>query len=251
MADVNWRKHGCDLCLSVMLIGAAVVAAAVCAVLGAAGIPLLLQVLVFLFVWALLGWIADGYCASRSVELEAVVAPRVVAPDQMAEAPSTSVEDDAYSADTETSGVTEAPRPNPAAEETPEPQAELKAAPEPSSASESLNVDRDGDGVVEGINEGTKPDVLKSARGGVADDLKKIKGIGPKLETVCNELGFYHFDQIASWTSDEVAWVDSNLEGFRGRVTRDDWVAQAKLLAAGGETDFSKRVDEGDVPSSQ
>ena len=73
----------------------------------------------------------------------------------------------------------------------------------------------------------------------------------PKLEQVCNSLGFYHFDQIAAWTADEIAWVDSNLEGFRGRVTRDDWVAQAKQLAAGGETEFSKRVDEGDVPSSQ
>jgi predicted flap endonuclease-1-like 5' DNA nuclease len=64
-------------------------------------------------------------------------------------------------------------------------------------------------------------------------------------------LGFWHFDQIAAWTADEVAWVDANLEGFRGRVTRDQWVAQAKTLAEGGETEFSKRVDDGDVPSSQ
>jgi predicted flap endonuclease-1-like 5' DNA nuclease len=41
--------------------------------------------------------------------------------------------------------------------------------------------------------------------------------------------------------------MDDNLQGFRGRVTRDDWVAQAGLLAAGGETDFSRKVDEGDV----
>jgi predicted flap endonuclease-1-like 5' DNA nuclease len=44
-----------------------------------------------------------------------------------------------------------------------------------------------------------------------------------------------------------VAWVDQNLEGFKGRVSRDDWVEQAKLLAAGGETEFSKKVDKGDV----
>ncbi len=60
-------------------------------------------------------------------------------------------------------------------------------------------------------------------------------------------MGFYHFDQVAAWTEAEVAWVDDNLEGFKGRVTRDEWVSQAKLLAAGGETDFSKKVDEGDV----
>ncbi len=47
-------------------------------------------------------------------------------------------------------------------------------------------------------------------------------------------LGFFHFDQIAGWTAAEVAWVDENLEGFKGRVTRDRWVAQARVLAAGG-----------------
>jgi len=88
---------------------------------------------------------------------------------------------------------------------------------------------------------------LEAARDGKADDLKQIKGIGPKMEKLCNRLGFYHFDQIASWTLDEVAWVDANLEGFRGRVTRDEWVKQAGVLAGGGETEFSKRVEDGDV----
>lgn len=94
---------------------------------------------------------------------------------------------------------------------------------------------------------GTRPEALAAARDGKADDLKQIKGVGPAMEKLCNSLGFYHFDQIAGWTPDEVAWVDQNLEGFKGRVTRDDWVAQAKLLAAGGETEFSKRVEDGDV----
>jgi predicted flap endonuclease-1-like 5' DNA nuclease len=95
--------------------------------------------------------------------------------------------------------------------------------------------------------EGTRPAALDKPRDGGADDLKRIKGVGPKLEKLCNSLGFYHFDQIANWTADEVAWVDQNLEGFKGRVSRDDWVEQAKLLAAGGETEFSKKVDKGDV----
>jgi predicted flap endonuclease-1-like 5' DNA nuclease len=95
--------------------------------------------------------------------------------------------------------------------------------------------------------EGTRPAALDAPREGGADDLKRIKGVGPKLEQLCNTLGFYHFDQIAAWTPAEVAWVDENLEGFKGRVTRDDWVAQAKLLAEGGETDFSRKVDGGDV----
>jgi NADH-quinone oxidoreductase subunit E len=79
-----------------------------------------------------------------------------------------------------------------------------------------------------------KPKALKAARNGKADDLKLILGIGPKLEALCHSLGFFHFDQIAEWTEAEIAWVDENLEGFKGRVTRDKWVVQAKILAAGG-----------------
>lgn len=79
----------------------------------------------------------------------------------------------------------------------------------------------------------TRPEALKAARNGKADDLQQIKGVGAKMEKLCNSLGFYHFDQIANWTKAEVAWVDDNLEGFKGRVTRDNWVAQAKKLAKG------------------
>ena len=122
-----------------------------------------------------------------------------------------------------------------------------KASAEKSASIDEDGIDRDGDGVVEGKNEGRRPEALTGPRGGTADDLKRIKGIGPKLEQLCFKLGFYHFDQIAAWESDEVAWVDANLEGFKGRVTRDEWVRQAKLLASGGETEFSKRVDDGDV----
>jgi len=86
-----------------------------------------------------------------------------------------------------------------------------------------------------------KPEALAAARGGKADDLKLIKGVGPKLEALCNRLGFYHFDQIAAWTPEEIAWVDDNLEGFKGRVSRDDWVTQARILASGGSTEFSNR----------
>ena len=96
-------------------------------------------------------------------------------------------------------------------------------------------------------SEHVRPEALQSARDGKADDLKRIKGIGPKLEAMLNGMGFFHFDQIAAWSPQEMAWVDQNLEGFKGRATRDQWVAQAKLLATGQETDFSKRVDKGDV----
>lgn len=94
---------------------------------------------------------------------------------------------------------------------------------------------------------GVKPAGLSAPRGGQADDLKQIKGVGPKLEQACHDLGYYHFDQIAAWGPDEVEWVDENLVGFKGRASRDGWVDQAKTLAAGEETEFSKRVAKDDA----
>ena len=89
--------------------------------------------------------------------------------------------------------------------------------------------------------------MLSAAREGGPDDLKQIKGVGPKLEKLLHSMGFYHFDQIAGWRKKEVAWVDENLEGFKGRVSRDEWVKQAKVLAKGGQTEFSKKVAKGGV----
>ena len=129
----------------------------------------------------------------------------------------------------------------------PAPAAEPEATRAPAAKPVAADGDRDGDGADEGVKEGTRPEGLDAPRGGKADDLKQIKGIGPKLEKLCNSLGFWHFDQIASWSDEEVSWVDANLEGFKGRVSRDNWIEQAKVLSAGGETEFSKRVEDGDV----
>ncbi len=74
------------------------------------------------------------------------------------------------------------------------------------------------------------PEILTAARAGGADDLKRISGVGPKLEGVLNDLGFYHFDQVAAWTPAQVAWVDARLK-FKGRIERDDWITQAAALA--------------------
>jgi len=84
---------------------------------------------------------------------------------------------------------------------------------------------------------GTKPASLSAARGGQPDDLKQIKGVGPKMETTLHGMGFFHFDQIAAWTPAELAWVDENLTGFKGRASRDNWVAQATALARGEQAD--------------
>lgn len=106
-----------------------------------------------------------------------------------------------------------APAPTPAAAPAPAPAVEASAASED---------------VAE-----EKPDLLEGARDGGADDLKKIKGVGPGLEKTLNEMGIYHYDQIAKWTDAEVAWVDARLK-FKGRIVRDDWIGQAKSFANGG-----------------
>jgi predicted flap endonuclease-1-like 5' DNA nuclease len=80
---------------------------------------------------------------------------------------------------------------------------------------------------------GTKPPVLPAPRNDRPDDLKLISGVGPKLETTLRGMGIYHFDQIAAWGPDELAWVDDNLQGFKGRASRDGWVAQAKAMSGG------------------
>ncbi len=78
---------------------------------------------------------------------------------------------------------------------------------------------------------GSRPAGLAAPRDGKADNLKKIKGLGPKAEEGLNALGVFHFDQIAAWSAAEVDWVGSEL-GFSGRIEREDWVGQAKALAA-------------------
>ncbi|RMH43124.1 MAG: 50S ribosomal protein L21 [Alphaproteobacteria bacterium] len=82
---------------------------------------------------------------------------------------------------------------------------------------------------------GKKPsNLLDAPRGGKADDLKKISGVGPKLEELLHANGVFHYDQIAAWTPEEVAYMDEQLS-FKGRIEREGWIEQAKALAEGKE----------------
>ncbi len=76
---------------------------------------------------------------------------------------------------------------------------------------------------------------------GKADDLLQVKGIGPALNTLLNSLGVTRFDQIAAWGASEIAKVDEHLGSFKGRIERDSWVEQARLLASGAIAEFEKR----------
>lgn len=109
----------------------------------------------------------------------------------------------------------------------PLPKAEMvPAGAAPGTAASVLRVRSDGPGVA--------PELLVAPRDGGADDLQKIKGLGPKLEAQLNDLGVFHYDQIADWTEAHIAWVEERIAA-RGRIGRDDWVGQAKALAGKGK----------------
>ena len=92
-----------------------------------------------------------------------------------------------------------------------------------------------------------KPAVLATARDGGPDDLKMIKGVGPVLEKALHTTGVFHFDQVAAWTNRDARWFDENVKGANGRVLRDEWIKQARILAKGGTTAFSNKVKKGGV----
>lgn len=79
---------------------------------------------------------------------------------------------------------------------------------------------------------GRRPGGLVAARGEKPDDLKLIKGVAEQNETRLHALGIWHFEQIAAWTPENVEWIGSYL-AFPGRIEREDWVGQAKVLAEG------------------
>ncbi|MBN2824617.1 MAG: hypothetical protein JXQ76_04785 [Campylobacterales bacterium] len=84
-----------------------------------------------------------------------------------------------------------------------------------------------------------KPNFLDKPEG-EKDDLKKIGGIGPKIEEGLNSIGIFHYNQIAKLTPQNIQWIDEHF-AFKGRVERDNWVEQAMHLANGEETEFSKK----------
>lgn len=74
-----------------------------------------------------------------------------------------------------------------------------------------------------------------------ADDLARIKGVGPKLVALLADFGITTFAQIAAWSDADVERIDAQLGRFKGRITRDQWIEQARLLSAGDETGFADK----------
>jgi predicted flap endonuclease-1-like 5' DNA nuclease len=225
---------------------------------------IVLGVLGFLWAWKSLMWgfvgaalvgivvfFVVGYVLVRFLCMGRERAAMAEAPRSAPPAPQPAPEAAPVAAPEPAAAVEPVPEPAPAPEPAPEPEVaamqEAEPAPEPEVAPEPAPEPEAAPVAESASSEGGAPARLDAPRGGNADDLKKIKGIGPALEKQLNELGIWHFDQVAAWSAAEVAWIDDNLVRFKGRATRDDWVGQAQTLAAGGTTEFSARVDKGGV----
>lgn len=100
----------------------------------------------------------------------------------------------------------------------------------PAKAEETKEGGKDLFGAEEDPDAG-KPSGLLAERPADADDLKEIKGVGPKVEAELNALGIYTFKQIAGFTEENLAWLARSLGSVRGRGLRSDFVEQARALA--------------------
>lgn len=115
-----------------------------------------------------------------------------------------------------------APAPQPEVVPSPEPQPEIVPSVEPIPAPSPPTAAPEGE-------------VL------LADDLSRIKGLGPKLQKLLPTLGLSTFAQIAALTDSDLAELDTKLGAFAGRPAKDNWVEQAKYLAAGDTAGFEAR----------
>lgn len=179
-------------------------------------------------------FLTKKYCAGTAAEAAPTAAP--------AAAPT------AAPAETPVEAPAEAPTEAPAAEAAP--QAPAAEADDAGAAVKSSQLP----GQVElaarkgtwTYGEGSGAAAAPAAEAAGDDDLKMLKGVGAKLEQKLHDAGVTSFAQIAAWGEEDITRMDDVLS-FKGRIARDGWVAQAKTLAAGGDTEFSKRVEDGGV----
>jgi predicted flap endonuclease-1-like 5' DNA nuclease len=122
----------------------------------------------------------------------------------------------------------EKPAPSPAAAPAPAPAPAPVAAPEPEPAPVAVPT------------EPVTPQVADPLPAH-ANDLTRIKGLGPKIASLLGDLGITSVAQIAGWNDADVERIDAQLGRFQGRITRDQWVEQAQLLAAGDEAAFAAK----------
>lgn len=91
-----------------------------------------------------------------------------------------------------------------------------------------------------------KPLILSTPRQSGRDNFLKIRGIDETTMKLLNETGIYHFDQVSKWNTKNCAWIEEYLH-FHGRIRKEKWVEQAKILAEGNETEYSLKVENGEL----
>jgi predicted flap endonuclease-1-like 5' DNA nuclease len=96
----------------------------------------------------------------------------------------------------------------------------------------------------------TQPGQTNANKSVQPDDLKRIRGVGVLIEKKLYSMGTTTYAQVANWSAADIDRVSQVLD-FRGRIERENWVEQARILSAGGQTEFSRRVDRGDVETSR
>lgn len=102
----------------------------------------------------------------------------------------------------------------------------------------------------EAFHSGDGGQAAAGATAPLADDLKRIRGVGVLIEKRLNNLGYRTYAQVANWTAADVDRISKALD-FGGRIERENWVEQARILASGGQTEFARRVDRGEVETSR
>lgn len=122
------------------------------------------------------------------------------------------------------------------------PQQVVAAAPAPSQEPEAAPVRA----AAPPLGRRAKPPVLPAARKGAPDDLTLIEGVSLLQQTTLYSLGVFHFDQIAAWSEENVAWVDQYLR-LQGRIGEEEWVEQASELARSGPAAARRVLHDEDV----
>ncbi|ADV10399.1 ATP-binding cassette domain-containing protein [Mesorhizobium sp. M7A.F.Ca.CA.001.09.2.1] len=138
---------------------------------------------------------------------------------------------------------------NKAASQAAVPPAKAKPAPKATSKAATGTAAKSTASAKPAAKTGEISNRLAAPRGGKADNLTRIKGIGTVNEKKLNDHGIFHFDQIGAWKKADVEAAEAYL-AFDGRIAREEWVKQARLLGQGRDTEFSRRVDAGKVATS-
>ncbi|MBO1038962.1 endonuclease [Brucella pituitosa] len=120
--------------------------------------------------------------------------------------------------------------------EEPLPQAEIEELESDPESVEEISVEESA----AEAQDPDRPELLDAPLRGKPDDLTAISGIGEAVEGMLQKLGVFHYAQIAQWNMDESAWIERHI-GFAGRVTRENWTAQASKLAEATQRAASKK----------